>query len=174
MKECTKCGIEKELSFFNKRKSTRDGYAPSCKACDSVRGKIYWEQNKEAISLKHKAYYKQNSESLNLKCKEYNQTEAGKKTRYKINKKSHAKNPNANKCRTYYNHHKHKITPLENCEHCGIKPKRIEAHHRDYNEPMKVIYLCVTCHKSEHKNFTPLNKITGIFTINSTLTIPMR
>ena len=36
MKKCTKCGIEKPLSEFNKKSSTKTGLDPWCKPCKSV------------------------------------------------------------------------------------------------------------------------------------------
>jgi len=34
MKTCTKCGIEKDLTEFNKRKSSKDGYRTQCRKCE--------------------------------------------------------------------------------------------------------------------------------------------
>lgn len=36
------------------------------------------------------------------------------------------------------------------CEKC--KKKISQAHHSDYNKPLKVIWLCVKHHNEEHKN----------------------
>lgn len=36
MKKCTKCGVEKPLSEFNKKSSTKTGFDLWCKACKSV------------------------------------------------------------------------------------------------------------------------------------------
>jgi hypothetical protein len=40
------------------------------------------------------------------------------------------------------------------CSKCGKKEvsRRIHAHHHDYTKPVDVIWLCVQCHKDEHKD----------------------
>ncbi|MGE4157629.1 MAG: hypothetical protein AB7F75_00865 [Planctomycetota bacterium] len=44
------------------------------------------------------------------------------------------------------------------CEACGEKSKRIEAAHYTYDEPLRVRWLCVSCHrrwdKQQPKNAT--------------------
>ena len=36
MKKCTKCGVEKDRSFFCKKNATRDKLSPHCKTCGSA------------------------------------------------------------------------------------------------------------------------------------------
>jgi hypothetical protein len=38
------------------------------------------------------------------------------------------------------------------CERCGARADeaRIHAHHPDYNQPLKVVWLCTLCHGDEH------------------------
>ncbi len=38
-----------------------------------------------------------------------------------------------------------------NCEVCGKADYRIEGHHNDYREPLKVHWLCYPCHDYVHR-----------------------
>ncbi|MEE9351687.1 MAG: hypothetical protein V3U78_05460 [Thiotrichaceae bacterium] len=165
MKKCSKCKIPKDLSQFYKKKDTKDGHAVKCKSCAAEYGKMYRKENRETLLLKKKQYYSQPHVKVAKREneKEWRKTNSGKLSDTKANKKTHAKYPNAQKSRSYYNRNKQKLTPLEHCEHCNIKPDVMHAHHRDYDKPLHVIYLCPQCHSDEHKINTPLNRVTGIF-----------
>lgn len=40
------------------------------------------------------------------------------------------------------------------CSICKEKTNRINGHHKDYNKPLKVLWVCSSCHKKIHsKNF---------------------
>lgn len=82
-KICTKCHIEKELSFFNKK---RNKLTSQCKQCLSDGQKIYraknielakqrcrnfHEKNKEKSNLNRRIYHEKNKEKSNLKRKAY-------------------------------------------------------------------------------------------------------
>lgn len=41
------------------------------------------------------------------------------------------------------------IKPLL-CSRCGQIPKRMEAHHPDYDKALDVVWLCTKCHNLEH------------------------
>ena len=49
------------------------------------------------------------------------------------------------------------ILKRQPCVKCG-KTKKIHGHHPDYSKPLKVIWLCVSCHKKEHARLNKLNK----------------
>lgn len=38
----------------------------------------------------------------------------------------------------------------EFCSACGARSKRIHGHHRDYQHPLAVQWLCPSCHGAEH------------------------
>lgn len=77
-KLCTKCGIEKSLEKFHKKKSSKDGLRSCCKECRkkddfknkdiiSEKNKIHYIRNREAILKNAKTYYFENKD----KCVEY-------------------------------------------------------------------------------------------------------
>ena len=66
MKKCSKCGEEKELSEFNKRTKSKDGYNCACKICD----KNYRENNKDALREKRKQRILENREVILSKRRE--------------------------------------------------------------------------------------------------------
>ena len=45
-----------------------------------------------------------------------------------------------------------KIKKPECCQHCNKKTADLETHHNDYSDPLKVIWLCKTCHKKYDKH----------------------
>lgn len=46
-----------------------------------------------------------------------------------------------------------KVTMKENqnCERCKVNLAR-ERHHPDYSEPLRIIFLCISCHRIVNKN----------------------
>jgi hypothetical protein len=42
------------------------------------------------------------------------------------------------------------LVKSEKCNSCG-KHKKTEGHHEDYTKPLKVVWLCRTCHNGVHK-----------------------
>lgn len=87
MKVCTKCKIEKELSEFHKRKSSKDGLRSWCKECR----RQYNKENKEAIAEHKKQYCEKNKEAIAEKKKQY--YEANKEVIAEKKKQYHKKNP---------------------------------------------------------------------------------
>lgn len=43
-----------------------------------------------------------------------------------------------------------KLIKPDICENCEIWTLNLEAHHKDYTQPLKVEWLCKTCHRDEH------------------------
>jgi hypothetical protein len=88
MKKCSKCGIEKELTEFNKRSDTKNGYRGECKMCIKEKNKIYNEKNKEALSIKKEKYIKENKEIVKETKRKYyenNKEELKEKARVRYN-----------------------------------------------------------------------------------------
>lgn len=64
MKKCTKCDIEKSFDLFGKRASSKDGYQSTCKTCESVQKKAYYQANKQHIQKSVKERYTEKREEV--------------------------------------------------------------------------------------------------------------
>jgi hypothetical protein len=56
-KNCTKCGLPKDLEEFHVSSSARDGRKPDCKVCAGARQKKYSDTHKEQIKAYKERYY---------------------------------------------------------------------------------------------------------------------
>ena len=85
-KVCNKCGVEKQLSDFNKEAKRKDGFNLCCRSCNieymreyrknhkankSESQKKYYNKSKEKISLYQKGYRENNNEKIVENNKKY-------------------------------------------------------------------------------------------------------
>lgn len=90
MKICSKCGEEKELSEFYKRKISKDGYMGTCKECEIKRVKEYQLNNNQKVVISRKNYRNNNLETMKEKQKKYyneNKEQINKIKRIKVREK---------------------------------------------------------------------------------------
>jgi hypothetical protein len=71
MKTCKHCKIEKLLTEFPKRKSSKDGYRNECKCCQKKYNQKYYEKNIEIIKERSKKYVEDNKEHIKEYQKKY-------------------------------------------------------------------------------------------------------
>lgn len=71
MKKCTKCGIEKELSYFYKDVSRKDGHMSACKECDSKKSNKWFKANPEKAAEKTKRWAAANPDKIKARAKNY-------------------------------------------------------------------------------------------------------
>jgi len=135
LRTCNFCGfealMEPDLELFRRAERSKYGRANTCKKC-------YREQRRN-----NGKYY---DVELQQK-KSYNQTDNGKniaiKTFYNW------KENNIDKYKAQYLARIH--TELDaSCSVCG-STERLERHHPDYSQPLKIVALCVQCHKDLHR-----------------------
>ena len=62
MKKCSKCGVERELILFSKRKKSKDGYNYECKLCRKEYRKNLYLKNKDRELEKSNEYNKTHKE----------------------------------------------------------------------------------------------------------------
>lgn len=67
-KFCIKCGIEKDISLFDKRKTSKDGYRNDCKDCFREYRRIWsvknYKKNKEILKEKAKIWRQNNPDKV--------------------------------------------------------------------------------------------------------------
>jgi len=151
MKICFKCKKEKHLDEFYKHKAMADGHLNKCKECtkkDSIKNRsrninYYKEYEKSRANLPHR---------LDAR-KTYSKTDKGLKARSRARDTWLNKNPEKRIAHNILRRaiRARKILKSTKCQLCGASKSRIEGHHYDYNEPLKVTWLCLSCHRLFHK-----------------------
>ena len=134
-----KCGKEKPLSDFYKNKGMKDGRVNKCKECTKKSVTIHREKNIDKI----RAYDRERSKlphriKLNDKtCKMF-------RKQFPLAYKAHNAVNNAVRDGRL-------IKPTK-CPSCKKSARQIEGHHKDYNKPLDVIWLCSICHRRLDKD----------------------
>lgn len=70
-KICNKCGDEKTLDNFYKKKGSKDGYMNQCKECKIKYSKTYRDTNKEKVQETKRKHYEKNKEEIKEKRMKY-------------------------------------------------------------------------------------------------------
>ena len=152
IKKCFKCGEEKHISEFYKHPRMADGHLNKCKVCtrkdvktraerpDMVE-KIREEKRLWALTERGKKTMSAYASGLGReKCSEA-------KSRYE------KRNPKKRKIHYMVNNavRDGKLSKPDRCQKCGKTGCRIEAHHKDYDKPFEVDWLCRSCHAEWHR-----------------------
>lgn len=147
MKTCFKCEEEKPLSEFYVHKHMGDGHLNKCKACTKIDTQLRYQQ-------KMQDPHWVDSERERQRIKERNKRSTAQMRHF--NKLMHAalwRRKNPKKFKAQYcvgNAVRSGSLTRQPCEVCGHS--KAQAHHDDYNQPLKVRWLCVTHHAKHHVN----------------------
>lgn len=142
-KKCTKCGEVKPLEDFGNRAKSKDGKYNSCRACEAVSSKAYYEKNREKVISAVKAYAQENREKvLESKRNYYRKDPKGFTAKSTAYARAHKEQSNAHKQKWLVNNPEKRKAASdkwydENKEHASERHK--EKYARD---PEK--YLAVT------------------------------
>ena len=151
--KCDECGkivertgsrmrLCKECSIINVKK-LRKNYYENNKDKEKESKKIWNENNKERIKENWQIWYEKNKKRINDKRK----TPEGLKKRREGTKKYKKKYPEKVKACIMS-----RIIPIPKnklCEDCKIN-FALEKHHKDYEKPLEVEFLCKKCHTKRH------------------------
>jgi hypothetical protein len=107
-KKCTKCGVEKKLGEFNKKKDGKFGVYSHCKNCKSNTDKKYYIKNKTKILISTKQYREKHSDKIRIEQKIYRKANKNEiklyKQKYKKKNKSKIYKWHKNKLKTDINY----------------------------------------------------------------------
>lgn len=139
-KRCPKCKKTLPVGKFYKANSTKSGLQGWCKGCSDAAKRAYYltEQGKLCRRGQQERYYSNPDNKERARITHY------------IYRRSHRKEY---RCQMIV------LTAMRNgslvrpsvCEQCG-QARRLHAHHPDYNEPLRVVWLCPSCHGLLHSS----------------------
>ena len=136
MKQCKKCGEEKDLSAFHKKITAKDGLASNCKSCRAVTNRAYYLKDEEG----NRAKRRERSRSPESKA------------RVRTWRKCHKDKTNAQAavCREIARGRRAPASACQ-CTDCQKVPAQ-HLHHHSYEREhwLDVVPLCASCHRIRH------------------------
>ena len=166
-KTCRRCGEAKSHDEFHRDRKSADGLMGVCVPCNKARV-VEWrkrkrkerdrnrasvakyrEAHRDEINAKNREKYRADLEASRAKERErwHRRAEAGKVKKKDPRKvKARKMLERALKAGT--------ITRPDHCQgpNCEGLDSPLEAHHRDYDKPLDVLWLCAFCHRATHQD----------------------
>lgn len=149
-KRCSKCGKEKPLEEFHRRRRSPDGRTEQCKPCCSARQAAYRAKDPERVrEMRRESRLRDLGHTREVEKKRRERNAENRKPysrRYKEQnkEKTRAHSAVARAVRSG------ELTRPSVCDRCNQPHQRIDAHHADYAQPLSVEWLCPFCHKAHH------------------------
>jgi len=138
MKKCSKCNQLKSTSEFGKNRTSKDGLQSWCKPCSCAYAKEYLktEKGKEVHRRGNRRF-----------LSKWRATEEGRKYFQEHAKRQRSKFPERVNAYSIVNGaiKAGKLNRSLFCESCGL-PAKTEGHHKDYNKPLDIDWLCKKCY----------------------------
>ena len=155
MFKCKVCGSTGEDNFYNNNKS-------KCKKCVKDRVREYRDENIDKVREYDRNRPNAKERSIVNRERLSRYKESGDK-RYQKNvdcirdwcKKNRKKRNAQQRARRAL--YKGDLEKSLVCEHCEQETK-LEGHHPDYSKPLEVVWLCSSCHSTEHKRLNKENR----------------
>jgi len=138
VKRCTKCGQVKPLTAFTPAKGYRGGRKTQCKACTAA----YLRQ-----------WRRQNLEHARAKARRQNRKRRDYLLAYRRTPDRQHKQAVRNV--SYWAVKAGLLPKKDRCERCGAGGKgvRLNRHHPDYSDPLRIEWLCTRCHGEAHRKW---------------------
>lgn len=141
-KTCTKCSETKPFTEFYKMTDSKDGLTASCRSC-----RAKYDQDRRQQRRDYRRTHKEQARA-------WHRSDVGKasKRRYRSTRKLETNAQQA--CRRAV---AAGTIKTGNCRICG--EQNTQAHHHDYNKPLKVDWLCQIHHKLIHRWLRTIKRI---------------
>ena len=153
-KRCSKCSRDLAFICFGMDRAGKDGLQGWCRECRSAYGRAHREKDRAWQTR----YRKTRPEKLKLSRARYRKTPLGKANhaRAMVNyRRAHPLRSIANSALSHaVGSGRVKRLP---CEACGAILS--EGHHPDYSKPLEVVWLCLACHRAEHRRLKAEGRI---------------
>lgn len=133
MKVCSRCKQEKPFTDYYKDKSRNDGFMLHCKACELAHQKKMRSKHFMAKRKNKRDWYKRHKEEVAERWQRWYADNKHKQSAHNIVRQALLKG----------------VMTKEPCVQCGNTTT--DAHHPDYSEPLKVIWLCRKHHQLLHR-----------------------
>ena len=150
-KACSVCGSEKLLKDFSKDDRNKDGRGARCKACTSEHSRAHYLKNKKYILKKHAEWKSDNKDRNSAINKKYRLAHMGAyrdaTARYRVTHPGRCSAGTAVRKALRAG-----VLVKQPCSRCGADKSRTVAHHHSYLDPLKVIWLCRSCHCRLHQD----------------------
>jgi hypothetical protein len=167
MKRCNKCGVVKPISEFHHDRRAKDGHVGCCRQCNINRVRQWEMANRERKNARARKWCSANPLKVSAKHRRWHavaanrERKAARMSRWRsINRES----INARR-RAWHKAHPEKprahlalrrairagtIVRPNACQMCGSTSSRLQGHHDNYTERLKVDWLCSRCHAALH------------------------
>ena len=148
-KICFKCGGSPQpISEFYKHPMMADGHLNKCKTC-TKKDTIENRHNRIEYYRKYDRYRGTLPHRLEAVA-EYRKTPEGKKAIKGVTQRWQQKNPRKRAAHLLFGRAiaSGKVTKCL-CERCGAA--KVHGHHENYDEPLKVVWLCAKHHRERHQ-----------------------
>jgi len=146
-KKCKECGAEKPLAEFYKDRHMADGLFAKCRSCVCA-ASARWQQMKRATDPNWVMQQRERARNKKRTAPQRRSREANLEWKRRNQHKVRAQQA------AYRAVRDGKITPPDKCDRC-FRVGPVEKHHPDYAEPLRIIFLCKTCHGLEHRKPAP-------------------
>ena len=136
VKRCSTCGRVRPLTAFSRGKHCRGGHRGQCNACRAAYMRQWRRRNLEHARAKARRQNRKRRDWLAA----YRQT-PDRRLKQAVRNTS------------YWAVEAGLLPRKDRCERCGAggRAVRLNRHHPDYSDPLRIVWLCTRCHGDVHR-----------------------